>query len=606
MAEKGSVGIVRRQYFTFAAPPNEMELDCGRRLGPVTLAFETYGALNEDRSNVVLILHALSGDAHVAGYHTESDRKPGWWDAMVGPGKAFDTTRFFVICANVLGGCQGSTGPSSIDPNTGQAYGLSFPIITVGDMVRAQKRLIEHLGIERLLSVAGGSMGGMQALEWVTRYPEKVKTALILATTHCSGAQEIAFNAVGRHAILGDPRFSDGQYYTGDAPAKGLSIARMLGHITYLSEPSMRARFGRSLRSAGLYRYDFDSEFSVETYLDYQGAQFVSRFDANSYLYITKAIDYFDLASAYGSLDEAMNRVRSKVLVISYSSDWLYPPSKSEEIVHALMRQQKDVSYCNVQSDYGHDAFLVEVDATERLIGPFLVNALDPDRPCTKVCACSPRDRAAPAPQRPNSIYDGRRIDYDMIVDLVAPGSRVLDVGCGDGVLLCRLSHEKQVQGMGIELAQENIVSCVECQVSVVQADIGKGLKQLPDQSFDYVILSMTLQVLQKPEAALQEMLRVGRQCIISFPNFAFWKVRAKSLLLGRAPVTRNLPYAWYVSPNRHVLSIKDFREFCKAHGVAILREIPIYSHGKRVRREGIWPNLLADEAVFVIASRPD
>ncbi|HUW61104.1 MAG TPA: homoserine O-acetyltransferase [Candidatus Bathyarchaeia archaeon] len=610
MAEPGSVGVVETKVHTFAESPNEMALDCGRRLGPITLAYETYGTLNADQSNAVLILHALSGDAHVAGYHSADksvdESKPGWWDAMVGPDKGFDTNKYFVICSNMLGGCRGSTGPGSVDPATGKPYGLSFPIITVADIVRAQQYLIDHLGIKRLLAVAGGSMGGMQALEWAVRYPARVKSALIIASTHRSGAQEIAFNAVGRHAILGDKTFEAGDYYDSTLPTKGLSIARMLAHITYLSQQSMHAKFGRALRSSDQFSYDFDSEFSVETYLDYQGQQFVNRFDANSYLYITKAIDYFDIGAEFGSLEEATARIEAKTLVLSYSSDWLYPPAQSEEMVYALMRNRKDVTYCNIESAYGHDAFLLEVDVMERIIRGFLENAADPSRPCKKTaaCACKASDQTAPAPASPNSIYAGRRIDYDRIIDLVEPGSRVLDIGCGNGVLLCRLIREKQVQGAGIELAQENLISCVECGISVIQADVGRGLRELPDGSFDYAVLSMTLQVIEKPEAALREMLRVGKKCVVSFPNFAFWKVRLKSLFAGRAPVTRNLPYAWHTTPNRHVLSIKDFRQFCEANGANIIREIPISSHGRRVRTTSLWPNLLADEAVFVISAK--
>lgn len=606
MTEQGSVGIVETKYFTFGEPPDAMELDCGQTLGPITLAYETYGRLNADKSNAVLIVHALSGDAHAAGMHTPMDRKPGWWDSTIGPGKAFDTNRYFVICSNVLGGCRGSTGPSSIDPATGKPFGLKFPIITVGDMVRAQRQLIDHVGITQLLAVAGGSMGGMQTLEWATRYPEAVRSAIVIAATHRSGAQEIAFNAVGRHAIQADPAFRDGDYYqSGQVPGEGLSIARMLAHITYLSQQSMHEKFGRALRASDAYSYDFDSEFSVETYLDYQGEQFVNRFDANSYLYITKAIDYFDLSAQYGSLDDALARVQAKMLVISFTSDWLYTPAESEKIVHTLTRHGKDVSYVKIKSDYGHDAFLLEVDAMTRVMGGFLERVLEPEKCCARLTPCinSGQDRTAPQPLS-DSIYDGRRIDYERILDLVEPGSRVLDVGCGDGMLLCRLTRQKQVKGTGLELAPENVIRGIACGLSVVQADIDKGLSGFPAQSYDYVLLSMTLQVIRKPEVAIREMLRVGRKCIVSFPNFAFWKVRAKALLLGKAPVTRNLPYAWHTSPNRHVLSIKDFRQFCESHDAEILREIPISSHGRRVRTAQVWPNLLADEAVFVITSR--
>jgi len=422
---------------------------------------------------------------------------------------------------------------------------------------------------------------------------------MVIASTHVSGPQQIAFDAVGRHAIRADHGFHDGQYYGKGSPASGLAIARMLAHITYLSEKSMENKFGRTLRTSDAFHYDFDSEFSVETYLDYQGQQFVNRFDANSYLYVTKAIDYFDISERYGSLNDAMAAIDARMLVLSYSSDWLYPPYLSEQITYALARQKKDVTYCNVQSDYGHDAFLLEVDVMRKIIAGFLEHTADPDkvrRHHQDVAFSDAED--GPPPASEDSIYEGHRVDYDMIVDLVEQGSRVLDIGCGDGELLSRLIANKDVRGMGLDLAQGNVVSCVRRGISVVQADIDQGLSALPDQSFDYVILSMTLQVIEKPALALREMLRVGRKCIISFPNFGYWKVRLMAGLGGRAPVTRNLPYAWHETPNRYVLSIKDFRIFCEQLGVTIEREIPLYSKG--VART--WPNIFAEEALYVVS----
>jgi homoserine O-acetyltransferase len=591
--DEASVGIVERKYFTFAEPPNEMVLESGVKFGPITLAYETYGTLNADASNAILLCHALSGDAHVAGKHRVEDRKPGWWDSMVGPGKAFDTDKYFVVCSNVLGGCMGSTGPSSINPATGKPYGLDFPIITIGDMVRAQRELVLHLGIERLLCVAGGSMGGMQALEWSVRFPEAVRSAMVIAATHVSGAQQIAFDAVGRNAIMGDPAFKGGQYYDGELPAKGLSIARMLAHITYLSDTSMRAKFGRNLRRRENYSYEFESEFAVETYLDYQGEQFVARFDANTYLYITKAMDYFNVAERFSSLDAAMARVKARMLVLSFSSDWLYPPYQSEQIVYALARQGKDVTYCNIRSDYGHDAFLLETDVMTRIVKGFLNHTENPN-----VILDDPA-QAEVQPVIHGNIFEGHRYDYDLITDLVAEGSRVLDIGCGHGELFAQINLRKRISGCGMELAQDNVVACAQRGVSVIQADIDKGLKELPDKCFDYILLSMTLQVLKRPEAVLKEMLRVGRRCIVSFPNFGHWQVRLKALVSGRAPVTKNLPYSWYDSPNRHVLSIKDFREFCEKLNIRIEREIPLTKNGYSI----FLPNLFADEAVYVISS---
>ncbi|MBM3290934.1 MAG: homoserine O-acetyltransferase, partial [Candidatus Hydrogenedentes bacterium] len=478
MSQEGSVGIVETKYFTFAGPPHELELEGGRKLGPITLAYETYGALNADQSNAVLIVHALSGDAHAAGFHAEGDAKPGWWDNMIGPGKGFDTTKYFVICSNVLGGCQGSTGPGSINPATGKPYGLDFPVITIGDIVHAQRFLVERLGIARLLCVAGGSMGGMQTLEWMTRYPEMVASSIVIASTPVLSAMGIAFDSVGRHAIQADPAFGEGAYYDAvEQPDEGLAIARMLAHITYLSDQSMGKKFGRALRFTREYRYDFKSEFSVETYLDYQGEQFVNRFDANSYLYITKAINYFDLGAQYGSLDNAMARVQGKTMVLSYSSDWLYPPYQSQQVVDALTRQRKDVTYCNIQSDYGHDAFLLEVDVMKKLISGFLEYVAHPAKKGARrqPFADSEAD-FGPPPAASASIYEGDRVDYEMIVGLVDEGSRVLDIGCGDGELLDRLIHYKGVDDTGVELSQGNIVSCVRRGISVIQQDIDKGL----------------------------------------------------------------------------------------------------------------------------------
>lgn len=372
--EPGSVGLVRKKHFTFAEPPHEMVLEGGGRLGPVTLAYETYGKLNREKTNAILILHALSGDSHAAGRYSAEDPKPGWWDNTIGPGKAFDTDRYFVVSSNVIGGCQGSTGPSSIDPASGKPYALSFPVITVNDMVRAQKRLVDHFGIERLLAVAGGSMGGMQALQWAVSYPDSVVASIPIATTSKHSPQQIAFNQVGRAAIMADPNFHDGDFYGKDVPKDGLALARMVGHITYLSDDSMHEKFGRRLRGKKSLGYSFNLDFEVETYLRYKGDAFVSRFDANSYLYITKAIDYFDLSQPSGSLAKALEKVKAKFLVVSFKSDWLYPPYQSKEIVKALMVNGVDVTYCEIDSRYGHDAFLMDEGDMLKIIRNFLDN----------------------------------------------------------------------------------------------------------------------------------------------------------------------------------------------------------------------------------------
>ncbi|MBL7223844.1 MAG: homoserine O-acetyltransferase [Candidatus Brocadiae bacterium] len=380
-----SVGIVQTQYHTFAEPPHPMPLDSGATLGPITLAYETYGQLDETRSNAIFICHALSGDAHVAGYHSTDDHRPGWWDAMVGPGKAFDTTRYFVICANCIAGCSGSTGPASIHPATGRRYARDFPVVTLADMVRAYKALADHLGARKLLAITGGSMGGMQVLEWSIMYPDAVHAIIPIATPARLTAQGIAFNVVGRQAILDDPHYNGGNYYDGPPPNTGLAIARMLGHITYLSDDSMREKFGRQLRDREDLSYDFGVDFEVESYLQHQGQAFTERFDANSYLYITRAVDYFDLAGKYGSLADAFARARARVLLISFTSDWLYPPTQAKEIVSALRANGLHFAYCEVPTRYGHDAFLLEKDTLTRVISDFLAleysRALRPEAP---------------------------------------------------------------------------------------------------------------------------------------------------------------------------------------------------------------------------------
>jgi homoserine O-acetyltransferase len=363
------VGLVERRYATWLEP---LALDSGAALGPVTVAYETYGELNAARDNAILLLHALSGDAHAAGRHQPADPRPGWWDAMVGPGRPFDTDRYFVICSNVIGGCQGSTGPSSIDPATGRPYATRFPVLTIGDMVRAQAWLLDRLGIQQLLAVAGGSMGGFQALEWATAYPHRVRGAILLATSARSSPQTVAWNAIGRRAIISDPRWRGGDYYNGEPPVDGLAIARMIGHITYLSEPSLERKFGRAYQGADQPGYTLEPEFAIESYLDYQGAQFNARFDANSYLYITKAMDYWDLPARYGSLDAALSRSRADFLLLSFTSDWLYPTPESVAIADALRRLGRAVEHVELESTAGHDAFLVDSAKQAPIIEAFL------------------------------------------------------------------------------------------------------------------------------------------------------------------------------------------------------------------------------------------
>ncbi len=367
----GEIGLVRWRDYVCAEP---FLFECGRELPGFTLRYETYGRLNAARDNAILICHALSGDHHCAGVHSIRDSKPGWWNNLIGPGKAVDTNQYFVICSNCLGGCQGSTGPSSINPLTGKRYGTDFPSITIRDMVRAQERLlVRELGVQSLYAVVGGSMGGMQVLQWMTDYPDFVRRVLALATTGRQSAQAIAFNEVGRSAIMQDPGWQNGAYASGQGPHVGLSVARMMAHITYLSDRGLEEKFGRSRR---VVEGDekFGAEFEVESYLHYQGQSFINRFDANTYLYFTKALDRFDMYGEGRRMEDSFAGVKSRVLVTGFTSDWLYPPEQNRAIAHALLRCGKQASYAQLDMTLGHDSFLVHAPELYRLISGFLAN----------------------------------------------------------------------------------------------------------------------------------------------------------------------------------------------------------------------------------------
>jgi len=390
-AESGSVGVVDTEFVDL---PEPLPLDCGRTLHPVRIAYETYGKLSAARDNVILVCHALSGDAHAAGYSRapaaagtrdgfRADERDagkgsalGWWDGMIGPGKAFDTSEFFVVSTNLLGGCRGTTGPSSTNPATGRPYGPDFPVITVADMVRAERALLREIGVTRLAAVAGGSLGGMQALEWTVSYPDEVDAIVPIASTHALQPQGVAWNAIARNAITADPDWQGGHYYgTGRAPNAGMGVARMLGHITYLSAPALELKFGRRLQFADDIRYVLtEPEFEIESYLRHQAVSFVKRFDANTYLYMSRALSYFDLAREHGGgkLDAAVRGVAARTLLIAFSSDWLYPPAGSEELAAALRAGGKDVELHVIDAPYGHDCFLLEEARQTPMIREFL------------------------------------------------------------------------------------------------------------------------------------------------------------------------------------------------------------------------------------------
>ncbi|NOX09493.1 MAG: homoserine O-acetyltransferase [Gammaproteobacteria bacterium] len=365
-----SVGLVQAKSTQF---DRELALDCGRNLPSFHLTYETYGKLNHDHSNAILICHALSGDHHAAGYHSIEDRKPGWWESAIGPGKPIDSNKFYIVCPNNLGSCKGSSGPNTINPESGKIYGPDFPIITVSDWVRSQAHLANYLGIDQWAAVIGGSLGGMQVLQWAIDQPDRLRHAIIIAAAPKLSTQNIAFNEVARQAIMSDPEFHNGRYYDHNVvPRRGLMLARMLGHITYLSDDAMRAKFGRELRE-GKLNFGFDVDFQIESYLRYQGKSFVDRFDANTYLLMTKALDYYDPASEHNNdLAQAMRSAKAKFLVISFTSDWRFSPARSEEIVHALLDEKKDVTYAEVEANHGHDAFLMPIPTYTEILTAYM------------------------------------------------------------------------------------------------------------------------------------------------------------------------------------------------------------------------------------------
>lgn len=575
---QGSVGLVRTDTVNIDLPPGGFVLENGETLPELHVAYETYGALSPAGDNAIYICHALTGDAHVAGFHDRHDRKPGWWDAMIGPGKGIDTNRFHVICANILGGCMGTTGPSSINPRTGKPYGSAFPSITTGDIVQAQCLLLKQLGIRRLAAVVGGSFGGMQVLEWSIRHPKMVDKCVCIASAMNLSAQALAFDIVGRNAILADPAWNNGDYYANDTkPAQGLAQARMIGHITYLSSENMDRKFGREKKEIEKPLHRFASPFQVESYLDYQGAKFVNRFDANSYLHITEAMDVFDLTENVTDPAEAFRNVapRTRFLVVALSSDWLFPSEQSLEVAGALVRAGKHVTYCLLKSPYGHDAFLVEIEHLAEVIRAFLEA---PGQPAEKTPVAS----GAPPPRR--SAAGPADSDFRRLADKIKPGTRVLDLGCGDGELLCELIARQNVTGLGMDIDLDNVIQTIRRGLDVFQCDLDAGLSVIPDHSYDYAILSQTLQVVRKPRFVLSEMLRVARQGVISFPNCGNWRHRLRLFLSGRMPVSDTLPFEWYDTPNIHLATLKDFIALCAKDKIRIDEMVSI---------PATWPDAL-------------
>jgi homoserine O-acetyltransferase/O-succinyltransferase len=578
------------QTVTFDGP---IALELGATLPSVTVAYETYGTLNDAKDNAVFVCHALSHDSHVAMHDT--DDGPGWWDSGVGPGKGIDTDKYFVICSNVLGGCRGTTGPGSKNPATDLPYGNDFPTITSGDMVDVQCRLVDHLGIDELLAVIGGSMGGQAAMGWGARHPERVRGVIPIASTPRVSSQTLAFDIVGRNAIMQDPNFRDGQYYDdGPRPDVGLALARMIAHITYLSPEAMSAKFEADRYQPRDVPVVFEQEFSVGSYLGYQGTRFVDRFDANSYIRITTAIDLFDLGTTPDEIASKLTACDARWLIVSFSGDWLFPPAESRKVAQGLLGMGKRVTYCNVPSDGGHDAFLLpdEVAFYSELVRAFLAN----------LSAGDPATSEEGIPEK-SGVFTKHRLDYDRICELIEPGASVLDLGCGAGGLLMQLRQRGHERLCGVEIDDQAVLSCCRNDLDVIHGDLEKGLSIFGEDQFEYVALSRTVQTIHNVIGATDEMLRIGRRVIVTFPNFGYHKLRAMLSEQGRAPESEGvLKYRWYNSPNVRFLSILDFEEFCRDQDIRIHQQIALDTETDRDVPDDEDPNLNADLAIFVIS----
>ena len=551
------VGIVERKIRRLTLPEGGLRLAYGGVLKEVEVAYEECGA-PLDGTNAVYICHALTGDAHVAGIKPGEEKPSGWWEGMIGPGRAIDTNRYHVICANVLGGCSGTTGPMSINPDTGKPYGSSFPQYTFDDAVDVFRMLLKELGVRKLAALIGGSYGGLQVVNWMTRYPDEMEKVCLIATSAHLNTQAIAFSVMSRTSITDDPKWNGGDYYLegdGKGPKAGLASARQLAHITYLSRELLQQKFERRLQQNFVDAPQeeraerdrlFKTYFQIESYLDYQAMKFVRRFDANSYLHITRSMDLSDPCDAYGSLDAAFARVKARTLVVSYENDILFPAWQSKDIVRSLKNSGKPVSYCHLESGTGHDSFLTDIEHLSKVMGGFLS-------------------------ERPVKVMKWQERLYAKVVGMVKEGARVIDIGCGDGTLLDVLRERRGVKGDGVEIDVERYEEAIADGHDVIWEDVDEGLSVVHDRSYDVAVVSDTLQEVKNPRGLLHEALRIADEAIVTFPNFAAYRIRLTLALKGRLPVSKNLPFEWYDTPNIHCVTLKDFRRLCDKEGIDVL-----------------------------------
>ena len=552
------VGIVEPRRRRLNLPAGGFKLAFGGVLKEIVVQYEACGApMRAD--NVIYVCHALTGDAHVAGIRPGEEKPSGWWEGMVGPGRAIDTDRYHVICANVLGGCSGTTGPMSVNPDTGKPYGSSFPQYTFDDAVDVFRMFLRQLGVKKLAALIGGSYGGLQVVNWMTRYPDDMEKVCLIATSANLNTQAVAFSVMSRNSITDDPNWKGGDYYDdvaacGQGPRAGLASARQLAHITYLSRELLQKKFQRGLQQnfvdapadekAERDRL-FKTYFQIESYLDYQAMKFLRRFDANSYLHITRSMDLYDPCDRYGSLDAAFARVKAKVLVVSYKGDILFPWWQSKEITASLMRAHKSVSYCHLESGTGHDSFLTDIDDLSKLVGGFLG-------------------------KRTPKVMDWQVRHHRGVLGMVKDGAHVVDIGCGDGTLLNVLREKKHVKGDGIDIDVEQIEEALADGHDMFWDDTDNGLESFPDGHYDTAIVSDTLQEVKNPRRLLSEALRIADEAIVTFPNFAAYRIRFTLAFTGHLPVSKQLPFQWYDTPNIHCVTLKDFRNLCEKEGYEI------------------------------------
>lgn len=548
--------MVETHTLTLSLPEGGFRLEEGGSLPRVDVAWESCGLVKPENDNVVFICHALTGDAHVAGRYANENESSGWWESIVGPGKAIDTNRYRVICANVLGGCKGTTGPSSVNPATGRPWGSAFPRFTIGDTVEVYRSLLRELGVTHLAGLVGGSFGGIQVCEWLAAHPNEVDKAVMIASGAALNSQALAFDIVGRYAITLDPHWHGGDYYDRpfeDRPNVGLAQARQVAHITYLSLDLLNRRFGRKQQEDWLakgakwleaHAAKFGTTFAIESYLRYQAKKFIARFDANSYLQITHAMDRYDASVKYGSLDEVCRRITAKLLLVSISGDWLFSEEQSRNIAAAMLRQGKDVSYSHLDIKVGHDGFLTHTKELGKLMGAFFASV-------------------------PTEVSSEKRQKLAPIVEMIPEGGQVLDIGCGSGSLLTLL-REKKVRGTGIEIDFGKIVDGVRGGLNVLYEDADEGLGLLPDAAYDVAVLSETLQTVKRPREILVKILDKAKEAVVTIPNFASIGIRLHLLLTGRMPVGSELPFEWYDTPNTHFFTFHDFRALCAKEGIEI------------------------------------